>query len=201
MGKRVTHRLRWYLSLAMLVLLLTYLLTAYSIYSFSFQYQAAYVDALVVLGAAVDGNEPVPVFQERINHAIELYTQGYSDTILFTGGRSPEDVLSEAEAAREYALERGVDEEDILLETTSRITEENLINAHSIGTTEGLATYCIVSDPLHMKRAMVIAEHIGMDAYPAPTPTSAYRTPSSRIPFLLREAFYLLGYYMTLPFR
>lgn len=36
-------------------------------------------DAAIVLGAAVWGEEPSPVFRERINHAINLYKNDYKN--------------------------------------------------------------------------------------------------------------------------
>ncbi|TKI82143.1 YdcF family protein, partial [Bacillus wiedmannii] len=78
---------------------------------------------------------------------------------------------------------QGVKEEDILIETKSLFTEENLKNAKEVGIENGIRTYTIVSDPLHMKRAMRIAKHINIEAYASPTPTSAYKTLDTEIPF------------------
>lgn len=175
--------------------------SAYSIYAYSLEFSQVKTDAAIVLGAAVWDDEVSPVFTERINHAIMLYEEDYIDTIIFTGGRSDEDRISEAEAAREYAIQNGVADEDILIETDSKITEENLKNAYGIGKDNEFESYSIVSDPLHMKRAMVMAEYLGMEAYSSPTQTSAYKTMRSKIPFLLREVFYYIGYYVSVPFR
>ena len=37
-----------------------------------------------------------------------------------------------------------------------------------------------------MKRAMRIAKHINIEAYASPTPTSAYKTLDTEIPFFLK---------------
>ena len=58
----------------------------------------------------------------------------------------------EARTARVYAMKQGVKDEDILIETKSLFTEENLKNAKEVGVENGIRTYTIVSDPLHMKR-------------------------------------------------
>ncbi len=52
----------------------------------------------------------------------------------------------------------------------------------------------IVSDSLHMKRAMLLAEDAGINAYSSPTPTSRYVSLRTKIPFLARETFYYIGY-------
>lgn len=62
--------------------------------------------------------------------AAELYHQGYSDTILFTGGlgRNTDTLwaVSEAEHFAETAMAAGVPERAILLETRSTNTAENI---------------------------------------------------------------------------
>jgi len=158
-------------------------------------------DAAIVLGAAVWGGQPSPVFQERINHGIQLYTNGYTQKLIFTGGKEGTHQFAESEVARLYALEHGVRDEDILIETESRITEENLKNAYKLGIGKGLHTFLIVSDPLHMKRAMTIAEDLGIEAYPSPTQSTAYRSWETKLPFFLRELFYYLLYLLSSPFR
>ena len=57
-----------------------------------------------------------------------------------------------------------------------------------------LETAIIVSDPLHMKRAMLLAEDAGITAYSSPTPTTRYISMRTKIPFLARETFYYIGY-------
>lgn len=63
--------------------------------------------------------------------AAELYCQGYAPKVLFTGGlgRNTAGLLPEPEAVRfaRVAMECGVPEEDILLETESTNTAENIL--------------------------------------------------------------------------
>lgn len=174
---------------------------AISIWSFSSNNELVKTDAAVVLGAAVWNDEPSPVFRERINHAIWLYENDYVDKIIFTGGKSEGNELAESEIARAYAIQNGVNATDILIETKSTITEENLKFAFEVGSAHNLSTYTIVSDPLHMKRAMLMAEDVGMDAYSSPTQSSAYETLKSKVPFFIRELVFYVGYILSLPFR
>jgi len=55
----------------------------------------------------------------------------------------------------------------------------------------------IVSDPLHMRRAMRMAGDLGLDAHPSPTRTSRFQTLGTQIPMLLREVYFNLHYYVT----
>lgn len=170
------------------------LVTAVRIGAFGTAGETRPADAAIVLGAAVVGDEPTPVFAARIDHAIDLYRDGLVDTIIFTGARSPEDELSEAEAARRYALARGVPADAILIEEASRITSENIANAAQIMRQHDLASALVVSDPPHMLRSVRMARDAGIDAASSPTPTSRYQTLATQLPFIARETVLYLGY-------
>ncbi|MCH1626714.1 YdcF family protein [Ferdinandcohnia quinoae] len=187
--------------LILVVFLIFIIYSGFSIWAFSEKEELVKTDAAVVLGAATWDDQPSPVLRERINHSIWLYQNGYVDKIIFTGGKGEGKKYAESEVARNYAINNQVNHEDILIETESTITEENLTYAFEIATKNNLKTFTIVSDPLHMKRAMLMAENTGMTAYPAPTPSSVYKTAKSKIPFFLRELFFYSGYIISQPFR
>jgi uncharacterized SAM-binding protein YcdF (DUF218 family) len=168
--------------------------TAFSIYSYGNSYNTIKADAAIVLGAAVWGTEPSPVFRERINHAIELYQNGDIRTIIFTGGVGESNELAEALVGKRYAVARKVKQADILTETQSRTTNQNLKNALAVAASHQLTKFLIVSDPLHMKRAVLMARDMGMDAYPSPTPTTRYQSFNSKMEFLTRETYFYLVY-------
>lgn len=175
------------------------LYAAWDIYSYSRTSEPIRADAAVVLGAAAWGDQPSPVFGERINHAVDLYKQGYVDRIVFTGGQGDLDEPAESVVARQYATGQGVPQEDILVEMQSRTTRENLHYAYQLASKEGLKTFLIVSDPLHMKRAMRIARDMGMDAHSSPTPTTRYQSAGSQFRFLARETYFYLKYLILRP--
>jgi len=147
-------------------------------------------DAALVLGAAVVGDRPSPVYEERLRHAAGLYAQGRVRRILLTGGRSPEDDLSEAEAGRSWLLAQGIPAEALLSEDRSRTTMENIDNALPILETQGFRRVFVVSDPLHLRRAVLIARQRGLDALPSPTLTSRYRSFWPQAQFLLAEVYF-----------
>jgi len=178
-----------------LSLSLTLSLLGREIYSFSLISSYAPADAAVVLGATVFRDRPSPVFRERINHAISLYRQGVVENIIFTGGLAGNDRLAESEAAREYAITQGVPAERIFIETESSSTCHNLQGAKRIIEENGMDQVLIVSDPLHMRRTMWLAESIGLQALSSPTPTSRYRSFDRKAAFLMREV-YSYGAYL-----
>ena len=170
------------------------LFCALSILRYARRDQAAPADCIIVLGAGTDGKTPNAVFRERLHHAVTLYENGYADHILLTGGYSPGNEHSDAWIAGQYLMELGIPEDDILLEEKSTITQENLEFAREIMKSEELSTCILVSDPLHMKRSMLMAKDDEIDAFPSPTPTTRYRTWRTKLPFLARETFFYVGY-------
>ncbi|QLE52749.1 YdcF family protein (plasmid) [Nostoc sp. C057] len=175
-------------------LLLAIASSASSIYLYGSSTNNIKADAAIVLGAAVWGEEPSPVFRERINHAINLYKNGSVKTIIFTGGVGESNEPPEAIVGKNYALAQQVKSTDILTETQSRTTHQNLTNALEVAKAHQLNKFLIVSDPLHMKRAVLMARNLGMDAHSSPTPTTRYRSFHSQMEFLSRETYFYFVY-------
>jgi uncharacterized SAM-binding protein YcdF (DUF218 family) len=175
-------------------------LLAWRIYAFGNTSSEAQADAAVVLGAAVWTANVSPVFRERINHAISLYHKGQVRKLIFTGGQGNPGEPTESSAARDYALQSGVAASDILIEEKSHTTYENIVYAKQLADTNGIKKVLIVSDPLHMKRAMVMASDVGLTADPSPTPSTRYQGLKSQIGLLAHETYYYIGYLLRRPF-
>jgi uncharacterized SAM-binding protein YcdF (DUF218 family) len=175
-------------------------LLAWRVYSFRNTTSDGPADAAVVLGAAVWTREVSPVFKERINHAINLYRNGRVRKLIFTGGQGNPGEPTEASAARDYALQSGLPMSDILIENKSHTTYENILNAKQLADTHGIRTVLIVSDPLHMKRAMTMARDVGLVAHPSPTPSTRYQGMRSQLSLLMHETYYYIGYLLRRPF-
>ncbi len=155
-----------------------------------------HADAAVVLGAAAWGDKPSPVFRERINHAIALYQSERVEKLIFTGGTRKEGYPSEGEVARKFAIKQGIPSHDILYETRSKDTYQNLANTRLLIQKHKLRSVIIVSDPYHMARAIAIAQDLGIQATPSPTPTSRYTEASEHIrwKFFIQESYSLFIY-------
>ena len=59
-------------------------------------------------------------------------------------------------------MKKGVPKESIMIEEKSTITYENLKEANQIMKSKHLKTALIVSDPIHMKRAIKISKKMGI---------------------------------------
>ena len=182
------------------ILLLAVGVLAARVYSYRNADSHATADAAVVLGAAVWGPEVSPVFRERINHGIDLYRKGRVRKLIFTGGRGNRGELTESAAARRYAMRSGVPAADILIEEKSHTTYENILYAKQLADEQGVRKVLIVSDPLHMKRAVVMAGDLGLVAEPSPTPSTRYRGLRSKAALLARETYFYIGYLLSRPF-
>jgi len=194
-------RLRWIRLLLILPgLLLLWLTTlAIEIAAYSTVHDDGPADAAIVLGAAAWNGQPSPVFEERIKHAVELYQAGRVSAIIFTGGVGEGESTAEAIAASRYAIERGVSPQHVYCETASHFTHENLLGAKAIVMQQRFDRVLIVSDPLHMRRALTMARDFGLNAYPSPTPTSRYISLSSQLDFLWGEVRYHATYLVRRP--
>ena len=171
-----------------------FLFNAFGIYRYASNYSEQPSDVAIVLGAGTNGGKLSPVFRERINHGITLYRKGVVKQILFTGGFGQGQQLADSEVAKRYALKEGVPENAILIETRSKFTFENMIEAKSIMDSLHLETALIVSDPLHMKRSMTLAAQHHISCQSSPTPTTMYRSFRPKLGSLFYETvFYCFG--------
>lgn len=196
MRKFLTLKNCWRLILVTAALiLLTVLWTAFDIYLQSLKTADAPADAVIVLGAAVYKDVPSPVFRERINHAVNLFKSGAVKHIIFTGGFGEGEKLSEAAVAKKYAVKQGVPAERIFIEEQSRTTFQNLYFAKEIVDKQQFQKVLLVSDPLHLKRVLVMAADLKFEsANPSPTPTSKIASFDKRVEFLWQETWQLLSY-------
>lgn len=152
--------------------------------------QAAPADAIIVLGAAAYDARPSPVFEERIRHGLDLYRRGYAPVLIFTGGYGNGARFAESQVARRYALRHEVPESAILIESVSRTTRQNLQQARTLMQERDLKRVIVVSDPLHMSRALRLSRELGIDALGSPTPSTRFRTVQTQWRFLLQEVYF-----------
>lgn len=156
------------------------------------------VDAVVVLGAAQYDGSPSPIFQARLDHAVSLVLNGVAPYLVVTGGRAPGDRLSEADVARQYALDHGVHEDRILAEGTGTDTLMSLRNVKELFDRRDFRRGLFVSDRSHMLRVLLMAEDLGMEAFGSPTRSSPVdRDPVATVDAVVHEIVGLAIYLVT----
>jgi uncharacterized SAM-binding protein YcdF (DUF218 family) len=149
----------------------------------------ARLDAAIVLGAAAYGSKPSPVFRGRLDYAYDLLSSGRVRFIIVTGGGRDDPTHPEAPVGVSYLQTRGAAPAQLLFERRSIDTLQNLCFALEVGGARGLRSYAIVSDPLHLRRAMLYARDLGMAAHAAGTPHTRFRSLPARLGFVIRETY------------
>lgn len=96
------------------------------------------IDYVIVLGAGlIDGREVSPLLAGRIERAAKVYYRQIEKGIkapilLMSGGQGSDEKLSEAQAMKKYAMSKGIDKDDILIEEKSANTYENMLFSKNI---------------------------------------------------------------------
>ena len=87
-------------------------------------------DYIIIHGAGLDGTRPTPLLAGRIDKALELWNKQHQHgKFVVSGGQGADEIVSEAQAMRNYLLEKGVSADAILMEDKSTTTWENLKNS------------------------------------------------------------------------
>jgi uncharacterized SAM-binding protein YcdF (DUF218 family) len=156
-----------------------------------------HADVIVVLGAAQYNGRPSPVFEARLDHALAMFRNGFSDHIVVAGGGREGDAFTEGEAGREYLVAGGVPAESIHAGGLGGTTRESLEEVAGYMRGEGYETAFLVSDPWHNLRVKRIARDLGINAYVSATGASAARSRETRLDGYVRETFAYLWYRIT----
>jgi uncharacterized SAM-binding protein YcdF (DUF218 family) len=153
-------------------------------------------DAIVVLGAAQYDGRPSPVLKARLDHALYLYQEDLSPTVIVTGGKQEGDRFAEADVGSTYLQSEGVPPEAILAENKGTTTLESLERVHDLARDEGIDTVLLVSDPLHSERIKTMAQDLGFaEAWTSPASyVELNRTRRTKAQELLHEIASLAAY-------
>lgn len=147
-----------------------------------------HADAILVLGAAQYNGRPSPVLKARLDHALELYRDGWAPRVIFTGGVGAGDTLSEGEVARRYAVEAGIPDSAILVDRAGATSAASVDAAAVLMKANGLHSALIVSDSYHMLRLELLARRAGIRPYRAPAPGPIDRDRATHRRYVLRES-------------
>ena len=137
-----------------------------------FQTKPVASDTIIILGAKLIGPTPSTILRLRLDEGIKLYKLGYAATIIVSGGQGKDEEISEAAGMQQYLVQHGIDPTHILLEDQSASTYQNLKYSKDIMQANGLNTAIIVSNSSHIRRALVLAQHVGIEASGSPAPMS-----------------------------
>lgn len=135
------------------------------------QDQAQPADAIAVFGAAQYLGRPSPVLHARLDHAVELYRKKIAPLIITLGGGSDKDSgNTEGAVGRDYLLANGIPFGNIIAETHSFDTEQQVHRLAAIARDNNLHHIVVVSDGTHLFRIRELCEDAGLDVYTSPRP-------------------------------
>jgi vancomycin permeability regulator SanA len=127
----------------------------------------------IVFGAGLrrDGT-PTTVLADRVSTAVSLYREGKVTRILMSGSISG-DWYNEPTAMRSLALELGVPDQDILIDTGGTRSLNTCQRAHQIFEIEQAL---LISQRFHLPRALIICDAIGISADGVTSDLHPYRS-------------------------
>ena len=124
----------------------------------------------VVLGAKVhEGGRLSDMLRDRMDTAISLYKNGEVGKLLLSGDGSGK--WSEVRYMKQYAVDAGIPEEDILSDPEGYSTYETMQRAREVYSLKNIVA---VTQTYHLYRAMYIAKDLGMDVKGASADLDTY---------------------------
>lgn len=162
-------------------LLAAYVLSAMAVYLLSAALNLIHMkkcrgaDYIIVLGARVVETRITPLLAARIDKGIELLENSPDAMLIMSGGQGPGEETAEGEAMAEYARQRGVNSEKIIVEGQSCSTEENLLFSRAL-MEKANPKVIVVTTAYHVFRALLLARRQGMKCVGVGAKTKWYFT-------------------------
>ena len=120
------------------------------------------VDCILILGCGVhsDGS-PSDMLHDRLRRGVELYELGAAPKLLMSGdhGRRGYD---EVDAMKHFAVDAGIDSDDVFMDHAGFSTYESMYRAKEIFQAKRII---IVTQEYHLYRALYIAQQFDIEAY------------------------------------
>ncbi len=145
--------MKWLISIAILIIVFIVLITVYlQPNSFlgcnptpSASGECVKADAIVV----VSGGDT----EARTAAGINLYKNGWADTLILSGAAQDKSGPSNAQAMERQAMAAGIDESAIVVEDKAESTQQNAQNTKTIFTNRGFNNVILVTSGYHQRRA------------------------------------------------
>ncbi len=141
-------------------------------------------DYVIILGAGLlKGDRISKLLRDRLDKAIDIYRKDPTPPVMVpSGGKGSDEHISEAEAMKKYLLENGIPENDIMPETRSANTFENLKYSKELIDARGGRKYiALVSSNYHVYRALRYSRKNGVDCTGVGSRVAFYYWPSALI--------------------
>ncbi len=119
------------------------------------------IDYIVVLGAGIRRDKPSPMLEDRLKTGILLYNNDISNKILITGDHMNDD-YDEVTVMKNYLLEHGIPEEDIITDDYGISTYDSIYRVKNVYKSNKVV---IVSQRYHLYRALFLSDNLDLESY------------------------------------
>ena len=116
------------------------------------------------------------MLRDRLLRALEVYEAGAAPKLLMSGDHGRED-YDEVGAMKNYAIENGVQSENVFMDHAGFSTYETVYRAKEVFEADKVI---IVTQEYHLYRALYIAEQLGVEAYGVSSDLNTYGGQSMR---------------------
>ena len=119
-------------------------------------------DCIIVLGCLVRNNEtPSHMLEDRLITGVELFKSGAAPKLLMSGDHGRKN-YDEVNVMKNFAVESGVDSQDVFMDHAGFSTYESMYRAKEIFAAKKVI---IVTQGYHLSRALYDARAVGLEAY------------------------------------
>ena len=119
------------------------------------------IDYIVILGAGIRRGKPSPMLEDRLKTGISLYNNDISNKILITGDHMNDD-YDEVTVMKNYLLEHGIPEEDIITDNYGISTYDSIYRVKNVYKSNKVV---IVSQRYHLYRALFLSDNLDLESY------------------------------------
>jgi len=151
-------------------------------------------DVIVVLGAAQLDGRPGEVLQARLDEAKRIYDLGLAPRTITVGAGAPGDRTTEAASGKYWLTTNGIKSKNVTALEVGRDTWVSTENYVKFMKLKEMKDVIIVTDPFHCRRAMTMANDLGVTATCSPVQTGPNSLENSGKRYLIREAGAYLSY-------
>lgn len=152
---------------------------------------AVKADAVVVLGAGVNGTEPSLSLRTRLDATLDYLEENPDIPVVLTGGQGYGEHITEARCMYQYLTQRGVAAERLILEEQATDTRENFAFSKPLLEAAGVEPdtdlIAVVTNDFHIYRANLLAVKQGyVYVFGVPAELS---WPHLQVNYYVRESF------------
>ena len=113
----------------------------------------------LVLGAAVWGDGPSPMLEDRILTGVNLYKEGKVKKLIMSGAGINGKI--ETKVMMDYAINKGVNKEDIIIDSAGLSTYDSF---KRLADKTSIKKVVIITQKYHLYRSIYDAENVGITA-------------------------------------